>query len=585
MRIYTKICLAAFGAGLVAGTYFAGQWLAVHPQDLAVFVWPFIKAEAFASNPATANWTVHGPGYAAQANDLITAWQAQNPEGYRQLVRVLSLSPLAGLLLALGSWIFMTSLDPGPEPMRHLRGRYLASAKEVTAEAKRLYGAGLIYFGSLRFPEWLEPEGELICGATGKGKTTATMSCLDMAALRGDKAIIADQNGALMAHYMPTNNILALNPFEARGKDWSPLAEMHQVHDAPSITKSMVPDAEGSEAKQWTMYAQQLNAAVLERLHVRGNATNAEFLRFFRPEGQADLKTLVAGKSVSAIFMPGNERLAANVNGVLAMYLSSYEYLNPEAGAKSFSIRRWVREGRGWLWLPYQDDQLEALKPLLATWLDIASTAATSLPPVKRPAPAWQFWKERVQPRRIWNVIDEVASIGRIQSLEHSITKGRKAGLRTMIGCQSVAQLRERYGANRTETILGSLNSAVIFGTQDPDTAEYLSKRIGDAEVEITSTSSSRNPRELGTSHTGQSTHRQVRRVVLPAEISALKSLSAYVALSGVDGVAKVTFEPRELLSRIPAFIPKPMPPLPPPPAAPAEEPESAPAPLGPEFV
>jgi hypothetical protein len=444
MSIYMKICLAAFIAGLVAGTYLAGQWLAVHPQDLAAFVWPFVKAEVFASNSITADWIVHGPGYAVQARDLITAWQAQNPEGYRQLVRVLTLSPLAGLMAGLGLWSFLMYLDPGPGPIRHLRGRYVTSPKKVAAAAKRIYGAGLIFFGSLRFPEWAESEGELICGASGKGKTTAIMCCLDVAFRRGDKAIIADQNGALMAHYMTTNNVLALNPFDARGRDWSPLSEVHQIHDAPSVAKSMIPDAEGTEAKQWTMYAQQLNTAVLERLYARGNATNAEFLRFFRPEGQADLKTLVDGKSVSAIFMPGNERLAANVNGVLAMYLTSYEYLNPDAGAKSFSIRRWVREGQGRLWLPYQDDQLEALRPLLATWLDIASAAATSLPPVKRPAPAWQFWREPVQPRRIWNVIDEVASIGRIQSLEHSITKGRKAGLRTMIGCQSVSQLLSR---------------------------------------------------------------------------------------------------------------------------------------------
>lgn len=347
MSTYHKFSFLVFALGLVAGTYLAGNWLADHPQHLLVYLWPLLKAEIFASNSLTADWIVHGPAYGVPAAKLIAAWHTQNPDAYQQLVRAFTWSPFAGLVLGLALWSFAISLDPGPGPVRHLRGRYLASVKEVTAAAKRLYGAGSLLLGSLRIPEWLEPEGALVCGAPGKGKTTAIAACIDTALQRGDQMAIADQNGALMAHYSLSNNLLALNPFEARGRDWSPLAEIEKIHDAPRLAKSMIPDAQGTEARQWTMYAQQLATAVLERLHARGNATNAEFLRFFRPEGQADLKALVLGKSVSAIFMPGNERLAANVNGVLSMYLSPYEYLNPEAGAKSFSITRWVQNGRG----------------------------------------------------------------------------------------------------------------------------------------------------------------------------------------------------------------------------------------------
>ena len=584
MSIYTKICLAAFGAGLVAGTYFAGQWLSVHPQDLAAFVWPFIKAEVFASNPATATWIVHGPGYAVQANDLIAAWQTQNPDGYRQLLRVLTLSPLAGLMAGLGLCSFLMYLDPGPGPVRHLRGRYMAGAKEVAAVAKRIYGAGLILLGSVCWPEWQEMEGLLLTGATGSGKTTAILACLDVAAQRRDRVIVTDQNGALMAHYMATNQVLLLNPFDVRAKPWSPLAEMSGIYDAMRLAKSMIPDARSGDSVQWTHYAQQMLAAVLERLYLRGHATNAELLRYFRPEGLEDLRALLPGKMVSAVFLPGNERLAGSVEGVLAMYLPAYEYLDPNAGADSFSITRWVQQGQyGWLWLTYMDNQLDALRPLIGTWLDIASSAMTSMPIVKRPPPAWQFWRERVEPRRIWNIVDEAKSIGKVQSLEDSITKGRKPGLRTVIGIQSISQLRELYGDDRTTTILGSLKSAAIFNTEDPDTQEYLSRRIGDAEVEITNTSSGRNKGELGNSHVGQSTQRTIRRVVLPTEIATLPNLSAYLVLSGVSAVAKITLEPRELQARIPAFIAKPNPPAPPPPpAAPANP---TPAAVVPEFV
>lgn len=587
MNTYTKFGLTVLLLGFMTGTYLTGHWLADHPQHLLAYIWPLLKAKIFASNSVTADWIVHGPGYGVPANELITAWQIQNPDAYQQLVQAFTWSPMAGLVLGLALWSIALSLDFGPKPMRHLRGRYLARAKDVSAAAKKLYGPGLIKLGGVRWPEWQENEGLLLPGATGSGKTTAIMSLLDVAAQRRDKAVILAQNGALMAHYMPSNNVLLLNPFDTRNRNWSLLAEMKAIYDAQRIAKSAIPEAKGPEAQQWTMYAQQTLAAVLERLFPMRHATNADLLRYFRPEGQPDLRTLLSGKTVSAIFMPGNERLAANVQGVLAMYLSAHEYLEPQAGAGSFSISDWIRNGkRGWLWITYMDSQLDALRPLIGTWLDLASSASTSLPAVKRNPPAWQFWRDRAEPRRIWYIVDEAKSIGKIQSLEDSITKGRKAGLRTVIGIQSISQLRELYGDDRATTILGSLKSAVIFNTEDPDTGEYLSKRVGDGEVEITNTSSGRAAGELGNSHTGQSTHRTIRRVVLPSEIAGLPNLSAYVVLSGVGGVTKVKFKPRELLRHIPAFIPKSIPPVPP---APLVTPvPSAPAPSatqGPEFV
>lgn len=587
MNISVKFLLIIFAIGFFIGTIAAGHYLADHPQHLLAYAWPTLEARLLITNSITANGNVYLHGQSVAAYRLIEAWVSQDPDGYRQLIRAFTLSPLIGLITGVVLLWLVDYLDLDSRPMRHLRGRYLARAKDLSAAAKRLYGAGMIKLGAVLWPEWQENEGLLTPGATGSGKTTLILSVLDVAAQRRDSAIILAQNGALMAHYMASNNVLLLNPFDARTRNWSLLAEMRAIYDAPRLSKSAIPDAKGAEAQQWTMYAQQMLSAVLERLFVQRRATNADLLRYLRPEGQSELRALLAGKTVSAVFMPGNERLAANVQGVLGMHLSAHEYLDPNAGAGSFSITNWVQNGmQGWLWITYLDNQLDALRPLIGTWLDIASSAITSLPAVKRKLPAWQFWRDRVEPRRIWNIVDEAKSVGKIQSLEDSITKGRKAGLRTVIGIQSISQLRELYGDDRATTILGSLKSAAIFNTEDPDTGEYLSKRIGDGEVEITNSSSGRATGALGNNHTGQSTHRTVRRVVLPSEIAALPNLSAYLVLSGVSEVAKIKLAARELLERIPAFIPKPPaptdsePPIKPAPSAPA----LAAAP-GPEFV
>lgn len=587
MKINIRSGLFILLTSFIMGTLSSGYLLANHPHHLTAYVLPTLWARFWASNPLTAHHDVLLLGHRYASDIYIATLSAYYPSDYRQLMEVFTWAPIVGgicAVLFLGIVLYFVT---GKNPIHHIRGRRLVSAKRLTVVARRVYGKGLIAFGRVTLPEWAEPQGIKISGSTGTGKTTAIMACLDTAAARHDRCIIADQNGQLMAHYMDSNIVLLLNPFDERGQDWSLLAEMQSPHDAPRLAKSAIPDAEDSASRQWTMYAQQLLAAVLERLYTQPSATNGDFLHYFRPEGFADLKRLIQGKAVSAVHMPGNERLAANVSAVLAMYLPAHEYLNPNAGANSFSICRWIQQSnQGWLWLPYMNDQLDALRPLIATWLDIASVAATSLPPVKHPVPAWQFWGVRHEPRRIWNVIDEVASIGRIQSLESSITLGRKAGLRTVIGMQSISQLRELYGRNRAETIMGSLNSSLMFGTQDPDTAEYCSRLIADAEVEITNTSSSRGSDDIGSRNHGENTNRTIQRTVLPAEISALRNLTAYVVLSGVSGVAKVKFDHRELLARIPPFVPK-SEELVPAPGAPIEPvgPTALTSDSGPEFI
>jgi hypothetical protein len=51
--------------------------------------------------------------------------------------------------------------------------------------------------------------------------------------------------------------------------------------------------------------------------------------------------------------------------------LAALKYVNKgdtnKGGEPSLSVRRWVREGRGVLFLPYQAGQIAALRDLIAT--------------------------------------------------------------------------------------------------------------------------------------------------------------------------------------------------------------------------
>jgi type IV secretion system protein VirD4 len=83
-------------------------------------------------------------------------------------------------------------------------------------------------------------------------------------------------------------------------------------------------------------------------------------------------------------------------------------------------------------------------------------------------------------------LVDECAHIGRIQALEDAITLLRGAGVRVWLFFQSLDQLNKCFG-DHASTILDNLSTQQYFSIHSYETAEILSKRIGDTTIAIQS--------------------------------------------------------------------------------------------------
>jgi type IV secretory pathway TraG/TraD family ATPase VirD4 len=134
--------------------------------------------------------------------------------------------------------------------------------------------------------------------------------------------------------------------------------------------------------------------------------------------------------------------------------------------------------------------------------------------------------------RRRWLMLDEVASLGRVQSLSDALTKGRKYGLCSIMGLQSVSQLRDVYGKDGAQTLLSCLSSQLILRANDPETAEYASLGLGECEVLRESIAKGK--------HRTVTEQRHVERLVLGSEIQGLANRIGYLRLSGQDIVRRV---------------------------------------------
>jgi type IV secretory pathway TraG/TraD family ATPase VirD4 len=373
--------------------------------------------------------------------------------------------------------------------------------------------------GNVTIPVDVEPLHFLFAGGTGTGKSQAINSFLKTLRDRGDKVLVVDSGGEAMARLFRDGDNL-LNPLDSRSVKWSPFSELQSTFDCDRLAQSMIPAEDGGKDRQWQLYSQGLVTAVLQRLFEAGgiDATNERFSHVLTVAPAAEIQQMVQGLPASTLFAgvaggKGEGGMLASVKGIIGAYLPAYRHLAPSTGAEGFSIRKWVQnEGSDWLWLPYRDDQLSSIKPLIACWLGEAVNATLSLRPSAE--------------RRLWIVTDELASLGMIASLSDGLTKGRKYGLRVVAGLQSVSQLRQIYGQNGAQTLLSCLSTLLCLRAADSDTAEYFSKAFG--EQEILRTDSSEN----SSGGTTTSVKHVTQKAILASEISGLSQRVGFVRVA-----------------------------------------------------
>lgn len=261
----------------------------------------------------------------------------------------------------------------------------------------------------------------LLAGSTGTGKTTGVVELMQGLVGRGDRMIVTDPNGFYLSRFYKPGDVI-LNPFDKRSPGWSPFAEVRKPYDFDKVARSVVPDGHDSDAA-WHFYAQVLIAEVMRSLMARGETTTAALVEALTAWPAEKLSTLVAGTAAAGLFDKDAARALASTRFIVASHLKPYQYLQPG----DFSLRQWLEGGKGNLFLTWREDMSASLAPLIACWVDVLCTATLSLAPDPN--------------RRLWLLLDELASLGKISSLEAALTKGRKHGLCCVGGLQVLAPI------------------------------------------------------------------------------------------------------------------------------------------------
>ena len=129
-------------------------------------------------------------------------------------------------------------------------------------------------------------------------------------------------------------------------------------------------------------------------------------------------------------------------------------------------------------------------------------------------------------------ILDEAASLGRMEAVDDAIDKYRGYGIRMFLYYQSLGQLKKCFPDDDGQTLLSN-TTQVFFGVNDQQTAEYVSNRLGEQTIVVESggTSSGRsrsNDDKSGTTNTSSSWNRSdnwqqhARKLLKPEEVTAL---------------------------------------------------------------
>jgi type IV secretory pathway TraG/TraD family ATPase VirD4 len=156
----------------------------------------------------------------------------------------------------------------------------------------------------------------------------------------------------------------------------------------------------------------------------------------------------------------------------------------------------------------------ERLRPLISLWLDLLVLRMMD--------------EGSAAQRKTWFVLDELGSLQRLPQLTTAITESRKSNCPMILGFQGKAQIETLYGTI-SEALLSQPATKIYLKTSEPNAAEWISKAIG--EVEIERCRETRTHGQSPQARNSESQQRDISRepLVMASQILGLDPLDGYL--------------------------------------------------------
>ncbi|MPL69285.1 hypothetical protein SDC9_15022 [bioreactor metagenome] len=418
--------------------------------------------------------------------------------------------------------------------------------KKLAAAAKK-NPLSTLKIGETIIPFEMESKHMLILGASGSGKgvllnqLAAQIHTRKRQQKTSDRCIFYDPKGEFIAKQFQKGDII-FNPYDARSIGWNLFNEIKNKPDIDLIANSLFVSPE-PENEDWYSRAAAVFKAGLLYLKINKKTSNLELVSFFsQPVNQikAAIKTLPDQDqgALKHIEVPD----APATGSVLSILQGGVEVFEKLIGMESnFSFTNYI-QGEGpqpnlfFLNVPKYSKEF---KPLLTLAIDIMVREVLSLPDNPN--------------RRIFFIMDELGTLNRMESILDLETVGRSKGGCLVCANQDLGRIEEKYGRANLKSFYNNFNTTLIFTIREPDTAEFLSKAVGDQQLIKKAQSRQMSPNEVG-DRKSISEQEKTERLIMPAEFQSLPVRNAIINIAGY-GVSKIEVPELYYKKRHPEFV------------------------------
>lgn len=387
-----------------------------------------------------------------------------------------------------------------------------------------------------------ETKHMMIVGTTGAGKTNTFNHLLPQIRTKKQKAIIVDTTGTFVEKFYDPETDILLNPLDERSASWNLWKECQTEVQIDDFASSLIPQTLHDQF--WCDASRLLFSQTIKILQSCKAHSIEKLLGYAIHKPLAKIQGFYAGTPAASLVDIAADKTAASIRITLSTHLKSLHLI--EDKVDGFSIQDWMKDDSqtGWLFLASMPDQRETLRPLMSSWLNIAINSLMACKPDHN--------------RRIWFIIDEKQSLNKIEALPKALAEIRKYGGSIVAGLQNISQLDKLYGHESRKTMSSLYNTKIFFRSPDTDTAQWISKMIGEHEVLENNEGISYGAHQM---RDGVSLNEQKKqKAIVPySELLNLKDLEAYIKLPEDYPVTKIIFDYTHIEDNNPSFIGKEM--------------------------
>jgi type IV secretory pathway TraG/TraD family ATPase VirD4 len=348
----------------------------------------------------------------------------------------------------------------------------------------------------------------LAMGDSGAGKSAIIRQILSQIWDRGETAIVYDPATEFLPQfYSPERGDVILSPADARCPFWTPGDEVPHEAEAMTFAASLFPERDPAHS----FFVDAPRRIFAHLLNLR--PTPEELLYWMCNE--AEIERRVKGTEMAVMIDPRAAQQRTGVLSSLNMAGDAFKLLPREGETKQrWSTVEWAKERKGWIFLTSRPTMRARVKPLISLWLDLL---------------VLRLMNEGHSGRKpVWFVLDELASLQRLPQLTTAITENRKSNNPMVLGLQGKAQLETIY-EHIAEVLLSQPATKIFLKTGEPNSAEWISKAIG--EVEIERFRETRTHGQFPSGRNSESAQRDIHKeaLAMASEIGGLDPLHAYL--------------------------------------------------------